>query len=44
MLRFISGVLLGIVVGLYVGSFPAIREGLTEIGEILSISALATLL
>ena len=44
MLRLISGLLLGLVIGLYLGSFPAIREGLTEIGEIISISALATLL
>jgi len=44
MLRFIGGLVLGLVVGLYLGSFPVIMEGLAELGEILSLSALATLL
>jgi hypothetical protein len=44
MFRFIGGVVLGIVIGLYLGSFPAVSAGLAEIGKILSISALATLL
>ena len=44
MLRFISGIVLGVIIGLYLGSFPAVTERLAEIGQILSISALATLL
>ncbi len=44
MLRFIGGLVLGVVIGLYLSSFPAVTEGLAEIGQILSISALATLL
>ena len=44
MLRFAAGLLLGVVIGLYLSSFPAVTEGLAEIGQILSISALATLL
>jgi hypothetical protein len=44
MFRFIGGVALGIVIGLYLGSFPAISAGLAEIGKVLSISALGTLL
>ena len=44
MFRFIGGVALGIVIGLYLGSIPAISQGLAEVGKILSISALATLL
>lgn len=44
MLRFIGGLVLGVIVGLYLGSMPAVTEGLAEIGQILSISALATLL
>ena len=44
MFRFIGGVVLGIVIGLYLGSFPGVSEGLAQIGQILSISALATLL
>ena len=44
MFQFIGGVVLGIVIGLYLGSFPAVSAGLAEIGKILSISSLATLL
>jgi hypothetical protein len=44
MFRFIGGLVLGVLIGLYLGSIPAITEGLAEIGQILSISALATLL
>ena len=44
MFRFIGGVVLGIVIGLYLGSFPAVSAGLAEVGKILSISSLATLL
>lgn len=44
MFRFIGGVVLGIVVGLYLGSIPAVSAGLAEVGKVLSISALATLL
>jgi hypothetical protein len=44
MFRFIGGLVLGVLVGLYLGSIPAISEGLAQIGQILSISALATLL
>ena len=42
MLRFVSGVVLGIVIGLYLSSFPIVTEALAEIGQILSISALPT--
>ena len=44
MFRFIGGVVLGVLIGLYLGSIPAVSEGLAEVGKILSISALATLL
>jgi len=44
MLRFIGGLALGVVVGLYLGSIPAVTQGLAELGEILAFSALATLL
>ena len=44
MLRFIAGLGLGIVIGLYVGSFPAVTEGLGEVGQLLSWAALGTLL
>jgi hypothetical protein len=44
MFRFIGGVMLGVLIGLYLGSFPAISAGLAEVGKVLSISALATLL
>jgi hypothetical protein len=44
MFRFIGGLVLGVLVGLYLGSIPAISEGLAQIGQVLSISALATLL
>jgi len=44
MVRFIGGVVLGIVIGLYLGSIPGVSEGLAEIGQILSISTLATML
>ena len=43
-MRFIGGLALGLVAGLYLGSMPAVTERLAEIGQILSISALATLL
>jgi len=29
---------------MYLGSFPAVGEGLSQLGQILSLSALATLL
>jgi NhaP-type Na+/H+ or K+/H+ antiporter len=44
MLRFIGGMVLGVVIGLYLGSFPAVTERLSEVGQILSWAALATLL
>jgi hypothetical protein len=44
MFRFIGGLAVGIVIGLYLSSFPAISAGLAEVGKVLSISALATLL
>jgi hypothetical protein len=44
MVRFIGGLALGVVVGLYLGSFPAVAQRLAEIGQILSFSALSTLL
>lgn len=44
MLRFIGGLALGVIIGLYLGSMPAVTEGLAELGQILSLSALATLL
>ena len=44
MFRFIGGLVLGVLVGLYLGSIPGVSERLAEIGQILSISALATLL
>lgn len=44
MLRFIGGLAIGLAVGLYLGSIPQISERLSQLGEILSFSALATLL
>jgi hypothetical protein len=44
MLRFIGGLALGVALGLYLGSFPVVMERLAMIGQILSLSALATLL
>ena len=44
MLRFVGGLTLGVAIGLYLGSFPVIAERLSQIGQILSLSALATLL
>ena len=44
MLRFIGGLALGVAVGLYLGSIPAVTEGLNQIGQLLAFSALATLL
>jgi len=44
MLRFIGGLGLGIALGLYLGSIPAVTQKLTEIGQLLAFSALATLL
>jgi len=44
MLRFIGGLGLGVAIGMYLGSIPAVTQRLTELGQILSFSALATLL
>jgi hypothetical protein len=44
MLRFIGGLALGVVIGLYLGSFPAVTERLGEVGHLLSWAALVTLL
>lgn len=44
MLRFLGGLALGLVVGLYLGSIPSVTDRLAELGQILSLSALATLL
>ena len=44
MLRFLGGLALGLVVGLYLGSFQSVTDRLAELGQILSLSALATLL
>jgi len=44
MLKFIGGLAIGVALGMYLGSFPAVGEGLSQLGQILSLSALATLL
>ena len=44
MLKFIGGLAIGVAFGMYLGSFPAVGEGLSQLGQILSLSALATLL
>ena len=44
MLRFLGGLAIGLTVGLYLGSTPEVMLRLSEIGQILSFSALATLL
>ena len=44
MLKFIGGLAIGVAVGMYLGSFPVVAERLTQLGQILSFSALATLL
>ena len=44
MLKFIGGLAIGVAVGLYLGSLPEISARLTQLGEILSFAALATLL
>ena len=44
MFRFIGGMLVGVLIGLYLGSFPVISAELVEIGKIFSISALSTML
>ena len=44
MVRFLGGLALGLVLGLYLASFPAVMNRLAELGQILSLSALATLL
>jgi hypothetical protein len=44
MLRFIGGLVLGVVVGLYLGAIPAVAQGLGEVGKLLSWAALVTLL
>jgi hypothetical protein len=44
MLKFVGGLALGVAVGLYLGSIPAVTQKLGEIGNILAFSALATLL
>jgi hypothetical protein len=44
MLRFVGGLGLGVILGLYLGSIPAVANGLSELGEILAWSALVTLL
>ena len=44
MFRFIGGMLEGVLIGLYLGSFPVISAELVEIGKIFSLSALSTML
>jgi hypothetical protein len=44
MLRFIGGLALGVVLGLYLGSIPTVTQMLAELGQVLAFSALATLL
>jgi hypothetical protein len=44
MLKFIGGLAIGVALGMYLGSFPVVAERLAQLGQILSLSALATLL
>ena len=44
MLKFIGGLTIGVALGLYLGSFPVVAQRLSELGQVLSLSALATLL
>jgi len=44
MLKFIGGLAIGVALGMYLGTFPEVALRLTELGQLLSLSALATLL